>query len=327
MATAWHLPTETAADCAVADEVLRGLSHMPKSLAPWLFYDAVGSALFEQITELPEYYLTRAERSIFTAHAREIIAMANGDSQLPLHVLELGAGSASKTGLLLAAAVAQQGSVLYQPMDVSATALQLAATHLESAVQGVVVDPHVADYTRGFCGLHRPAGPRLALYIGSSIGNFEPQAAVRVLRLLREQLAHEDKLLLGTDLRKDEATMLAAYNDAQGVTAAFNKNVLARLNRELAADFNVAFFAHQARWNDAESRMEMHLVSGRDQRVAIAALDLKISFRAGETIHTESSYKYSPAMVQHLLAESGFEVTHQWRDSDGLFLETLAAPA
>jgi len=312
----------------VAAEVLQGLTSHPKTLSPWLFYDAAGSDLFEKITELSEYYLTRAERSIFAAHADEIIQLARRDSQLPVHILELGAGSAAKTGLLLSAAARAQGRVLYQPIDVSASALAEAEIHLQADLPGVDIDfqPHVGDYTRGYEHLVHPPGPRLALFIGSSIGNFERPAAVELLRQLRSQLALEASFLLGVDLRKDPAILLAAYNDAAGVTAAFNKNVLVRINRELGANFDLNAFDHEARWNPRQSRIEMHLVSKRAQTVKIADLDVQIEFAAGESIHTENSYKYTPRRLQTLLATTGFAPTASWTDDKNQFLVTLARP-
>jgi len=312
----------------IAAEVLIGLTAHPKTLSPWLFYDAAGSDLFEKITELPEYYLTRAERSIFAAHADEIIQLARHDSQLPVHILELGAGSAAKTGVLLSAAARAQGRVLYQPIDVSASALAEAELHLQADLPGVDIDfqPHVGDYTRGYEHLVHPPGPRLALFIGSSIGNFERPAAVELLRQLRGQLALEASFLLGVDLRKDPAILLEAYNDAAGVTAAFNKNLLVRINRELGADFDLHAFQHEARWNSRLSRIEMHLVSLRAQTVAIPALDIKVHFAVGESIHTENSYKYTPERLRTLLAATGFAPAASWTDDKKQFLVTLARP-
>jgi L-histidine N-alpha-methyltransferase len=313
-------PATATATAEVAEEVRRGLTSRRKKLSPWLFYDARGSELFDAITQLPEYYLTRAERSIFAQHADDIVGFAKAGSALPLHILELGAGTAAKTGLLLSAAVRAQGKVIYQPLDVSASALELAQRNLQRELPGVTVEAHTTDYTRGYDGVTRPAGPRLALFIGSSIGNFEPRDAVAVLRQLRGQLVKGDSLLLGIDLRKDPAILLAAYNDAAGVTAAFNKNVLARINRELGADFDLKAFAHEARWNSRLSRIEMHLVSLRRQHVRLAGLGLELDFREGESIHTENSYKYSPRRVKSLLAASGFGQPMFLRDQQGRFL-------
>ncbi len=302
-------------------EVLKGLGTRPRTLSPWLFYDERGSALFEQITDLPEYYLTRTERAIFAAHAREIVTAAAGGRELA--VLELGAGTGSKTGLLLRAAVESQGGVDYYPIDVSASALAEAG-HLESTVAGVRVHPRVADYTEGMGGLDADGRRKLVLYIGSSIGNFQPAAAAALLRSVRRELAPSDCLLLGVDLVKDLSVLLPAYNDAAGVTAAFNKNVLARLNRELGANFALDQWTHQARWNARESRIEMHLRSTRAQSVSIPALDLAPRFDAGEEIHTENSYKFTPERVRALLADSGFAEQRVWTDEHGWFAVTLA---
>ncbi len=331
---------------AVASEARRGLTAHPRTLSPWLFYDEAGSRLFEQITELPEYYLTRAERSIFAAHADQIIAEAsrvNGNKLPPtLTLIELGAGTATKTGILLRAAVRRQGSVVYQPVDVSETALAAATKNIRANIPGVTVRHQVADYTTQPLPLNRLPNTRtLALYIGSSIGNFTPAEAVSVLRNLRAQLLPGDQLLLGTDLapldehidkhidhHKDVPTLLAAYNDAAGVTAAFNGNVLARLNRELAAKFNPSAFAHRAIWNAAESRIEMHLVSLVSQRVHIpansAGAALNLDFASGETIHTENSYKFTHQRVEVLLSSAGFRLTHSWNDANHLFADNLA---
>ena len=322
---------------AIADEARLGLTSTPKTLSPWLFYDEAGSHLFEQITELPEYYVTRTERSIFAAHADEILhAAACADGPLPsgkLTLIELGAGTATKTGLLLSAAVRQQGGVVYQPVDVSETALDEARDNILNTIPGVTVRCQVADYTREALPLNRLPNTRtLALYIGSSIGNFTPEDARDVLRNLRAQLLPGDTLLLGTDLRpgehKTEATLLAAYNDAAGVTAAFNRNVLMRLNRDLGANFDIGNFRHKAIWNAAESRIEMHLESLKAQRVRIPANSsgptLIVDFEAGETIHTENSYKFTSGAVDALLAAADFQTVHCWNDPKDIFAVTLA---
>lgn len=322
------MPTATtdALRDAVLREAITGLTATPKTLSPWLFYDERGSRLFEEITELPEYYLTRTERAIFAAHAAEILASAAGASKLTL--LELGAGTATKTGLLLEAAVRRQGSVLYQPIDVSSSALDEAAASLSAHIPGVSIAPQVANYTSEPFTLSREPGQRaLALYIGSSIGNFSPEDARAVLRNLRDHLQPGDSLLLGTDLApgpgKTVEALEAAYDDAQGVTAAFNLNVLARLNRDLDTKFHLERFAHRAVWNAAESRMEMHLESLVAQPVAVGGRT--IAFAEGETIHTENSYKFTQGAVASLLGDGGFELTRTWTDSGGCFLVSLAA--
>jgi L-histidine Nalpha-methyltransferase len=324
---------------AVAREVRVGLSATPKTLAPWLFYDEAGSRLFEQITELPEYYLTRTERSIFAANAEEIVREA-ARGQGPagkLTLIELGAGTATKTGILLAAAVRQQGSVVYQPVDVSETALAEASENILTNIPGVTVRCQVTDYTREALPLDRLPNTRtLALYIGSSIGNFIPEDAREVLRNLRAQLLPGDTLLLGTDLapsastgnHKTEAMLLAAYDDAAGTTAAFNLNVLTRLNRDLGTNFDTEKFRHKVLWNPVDSRIEMHLESPTAQRVHVpanlAGPALTVNFVPGETIHTENSYKFTSAAVKALLASASFKVTRSWKDPQHLFAVTLA---
>jgi dimethylhistidine N-methyltransferase len=309
-------------DERVASAVLDGLSYHPRRLPSWLFYDEAGSQLFDAITELPEYYLTRTERSIFAAHGAEIIAQAAGDTRL--RIAELGAGSADKTRLLLAAAVQRQESVVYEPVDVSASALAAAQTRIEREIAGVHVSPQVLDYTRSFQLEPMPEGERrLVLYIGSSIGNFTPREAERLLRRIRAGLRTGDSLLLGVDLVKDEATLLAAYNDAAGTTAAFNRNLLVRLNRELDADFAPESFAHRVLWNAAESRIEMHLESHARQTVHLAALNFEVQFTPGERIHTENSYKYRPGKAERMLAEAGFAAAATWTDARGWFAVCL----
>ncbi len=327
MSVAASPATFVSVDESVATAVQEGLTSRPKRLPAWLFYDAAGSRLFDAITELPEYYLTRTERAILAAHAGAMIAhAANG---VRLRITELGAGSAEKTRLLLKAAVKRQNSVVYEPVDVSETALSDARKRIEREIPGVTVAPRVMDYTGGDerrLELN-PAGQdeqRLVLYIGSSIGNFEPHQAERLLRRVRGGLKTGDSFLLGVDLAKDEPTLRAAYDDAAGVTAAFNRNVLVRLNRDLDAGFDPEAFTHRAVWNAAKSRMEMHLVSRAAQRVRVEALNLAVDFLAGESIHTENSYKYRQGQAETLLAEAGFSPTATWTDACGWFAVCLA---
>jgi dimethylhistidine N-methyltransferase len=309
-------------DERVAAAVLEGLRSRPRRLPPWLFYDESGSQLFEEITELPEYYLTRTERGIFAAHAPEMIAAAARGKRL--RIAELGAGSADKTRLLLAAAVERQRTVLYEPVDVSSSALAAASERIEREIPGVTVSTQHMDYTQGLKLEPASAGEqRLVIYIGSSIGNFDPQDARRLLGRVRARLKPGDGLLLGVDLVKDEATMLAAYNDAAGVTANFNRNMLVRLNLELEGDFDPDAFEHRALWNGAESRIEMHLESHTAQRVRLAALDFEVEFAPGESIHTENSYKYRPGQVETMLAESGFVQAAGWTDEQRWFAVCL----
>jgi len=325
---ACRLNPESEFTQSLLETVREGLSKNPKQLPPWLFYDETGSILFDQITQLPEYYLTRVERGIFENCAAEMIAAAAGSGRL--RMMELGAGSADKTRLLLAAAIRHQQQVCYQPVDVSASALEAARERLERELPSVATDPLVADYTRGLFLEPCAAGERrLTLFIGSSIGNFDPDAALSLLRRLRHALEPGDGLLLGVDLApvangKTTSELIAAYDDSQGVTAQFNKNILARLNRELGCDFDLDAFRHQIRWNPKESRIEMHLESLRAQSVPIPALGQSIDFAAGETIHTENSYKYRPGQAEKLLSAAGFKPERRWSDAGGLFAVYLA---
>jgi dimethylhistidine N-methyltransferase len=312
------------ASSPVAVEVLNGLTDNPKTLSPWLFYDQAGSQLFEEITELPEYYVTRTEKQILAEHAEEIVTAAAAGRDLSM--IELGAGTATKTGLLLNAAVGLQGSVTYYPIDVSETALEEARTRLEAELPEVTVEPIVADYTEGMRqnGASQ-TGRKLVLYIGSSIGNFSPADALEILRGVRAQLLPGDSLLLGTDMVKDVGTLLAAYDDAAGVTAKFNMNVLVRINRELDANFNPKLFRHRARWNEQHSRIEMHLESLLSQKIALRAVDMELRFARGETIHTENSYKFTDERVVALLTRAGFKLRQQWTDPNRWFTVYLAA--
>ncbi len=327
---------ELAVNPGVASAALEGLSAPPRRLPAWLFYDEAGSRLFDAITELDEYYLTRIERGILARHAEEMIAAAGGGTRL--RIAELGAGSAEKTRLLLHAAVERQGSVAYEPIDVSASALEGARKRIEREIAGVRVLPRVMDYTHGSSlNLNGPANGhgngslnghlrerRLVLYIGSSIGNFEPDEAALLLDRVRAGLIPGDALLLGVDLVKDESILVGAYDDAAGVTAAFNRNVLVRLNRELGGDFEPEAFAHRAVWNASQSRIEMHLESLAAQRVQLTALGITLEFDAGETIHTENSYKYAPGQAEALLATAGFAAVERWTDPQKWFAVYLA---
>jgi L-histidine Nalpha-methyltransferase len=323
----------TQVELRVASAVSDGLSARPRSLPPWLFYDEAGSELFEQITELPEYYLTRTERAILTSHAAEMIARAAESDfarrccQKParLRIAELGAGSADKTRPLLKAVAARQGNLIYEPIDVSASALEAARERIEREIPAVEVLPRVADYTQGLDLEPVVAGERrLVLYIGSSIGNFEPDQASELLNGVRAGLEPGDALLLGVDLIKEESTLLAAYDDAAGVTAQFNLNVLARLNRDLAANFDLEAFEHRAVWNRPKSRIEMHLESRVAQRVNLPLLDLDVNFSAGERIHTENSYKFAPGQAEDMLEAARFFPESTWTDPRGWFAVCLA---
>ncbi len=300
--------------------MLEGLTASPKHLPAKLFYDAVGSQLFEQITELSEYYLTRTERSILERYAADILQQAGSS----LTLVELGAGTATKTCILIEELLQRQSRTLFYPIDVSASALDEAVRNLGNQFPSLRVNPIVADYTGGVPALSRISGRKLVLYIGSSIGNFEPPQAIRVLRRIRQTLRSGDTLLLGADFAKSSKILIPAYDDVQGVTAAFNKNILARLNRELDADFDVDAFRHVALWNRRCSRMEIYLESLADQSVFVPAIDLDVKFKAGERMHTENSYKYTEEMIESILRESGFNLENTWCDRKKWFGVHLA---
>jgi dimethylhistidine N-methyltransferase len=308
----------------IAEVVARGLLAVKKSLPPYLFYDEEGSRLFEEITTLEEYYPTRVERSILLEHADEIVAAAAAGGGFPLHVVELGAGTATKSEIILRSVVAQQGRCVFAPVDVSESAIDEATARLARTLPEVTVRPLVMQHDEAFAHI-RAIGPRrLVLFIGSSIGNFEDDEAHAILSGVRRSLAPGGALLLGTDLRKDPAILVPAYDDARGVTAAFNRNVLARINRELGGRFDPDRFAHVALWNDAQSRIEMHLESLCAQRVRIDGLGIEVGFRQGERIHTESSIKYDDARVDAMLGKAGFVRERTFTDRDRLFAVHLA---
>lgn len=303
----------------LADEVKQGLERPLKSLPPHLFYDEEGSRLYERITELDEYYPTRTERAILARHAEAMLSLAAQGSALPIHVVELGAGSADKTRLVLSAAVALCGPTTYLPIDVSPSALALARSRIEAEIPAVRVLPIVGRHEEAVGAIAELGPRRLVMFIGSSIGNFEDDEAARLLATLRRGLEPGDALLLGTDLRKSPARLIAAYDDARGVTAEFNKNLLRRINRELGGRFDPDRFAHVALWNEAASRIEMHLESRVEQEVRIDALDLCVRFAAGERIHTESSIKYDQPRVDRILSRSGFSCEKTFMDDEAAF--------
>lgn len=299
----------------MAEEVVMGLLATPKRLSPKYFYDARGSALFEEITRLPEYYLTSTECSIFLRFAPEMVSSAGRD----LTVLELGAGSAVKSIVILRELQKRQPKVRFIPIDVSESAMDEAVMRVGAALPQVQVTPAVMDYTEGLDGVGRSEGRKLVLYIGSSIGNFEPLQASALLKKLKASLHPGDAVLLGTDMRKAASVLVPAYDDAQGVTAAFNKNILARINRELGADFDLEAFAHRAIWNPEASRMEMHLESLHAQSVCLGVPGVKIGFQAGETIHTENSYKFTMPMLEAIAGNGGFRIERTWGDPKNWF--------
>lgn len=305
-----HVNVQQTKLSPIAEDVLQGLTKLPKTLSPKLFYDAAGSELFERITELPEYYPTSTERGILRQYAPQIVQQT-GDSNV---IVELGAGSASKTTLVLDAFVKTREPITYYPVDVSAAALDFCSDRMREVLPSIHVVPKVLDFTQGMPQFRQIAGRKLFLFIGSSIGNFEPLEAGLFLKQVRSSMNPGDALLLGTDMRKSPDVLIPAYDDSEGVTAAFNKNLLIRLNRELNADFDLGSFAHRIIWNDELSRIEMHLESLRDQVVNVDALALSLDFRNGETIHTENSYKFTMPMIEAIAGNGGFTIEHTWTD-------------
>jgi L-histidine N-alpha-methyltransferase len=305
---------------AVAEAVRSGLLRARKTLPAWLLYDDEGSGLFEDITRLPEYYLTRTERAILAHDAGAMIEAAGP----PVEIVELGAGSAAKTRLLLEAALAVQARVRYVPVDVSRAAIAQAAAGLRG-IRRLDVEPVIARYPEELGFLHHETDRRrLVVFLGSNIGNYAPPAALKLLTGVRARMHPGDALLIGADRRKSPAIILPAYDDAAGVTARFSKNVLVRLNRELGATFAPARFRHVVRWNDRASRVELFLESAVAQRVTIAALGVKVDFGARERIHTESSYKLTDARMRQLLTRAGFAPERSWTDERRWFGLTLA---
>nr|AIA17494.1 putative methyltransferase [uncultured bacterium] len=303
-----------------ADDVRVGLAIQPKTLPPKYFYDTLGSYLFEAICQLPEYYLTRAETEIFERYAAEIIA------QLPhlTCLVEFGSGSAAKSRHLIAAALARHKSLHYQPIDISPEILRQSAEALLENYTGLSITGYVCDYLQQMPALERRAdGQVLVLFLGSNIGNYTPEDALALLKQMRRVMQPGDGLLLGADLRKASERLEAAYDDALGVTAAFNLNVLLRINRELGANFNLKQFAHRAVFNEALARVEIYVVSRVAQTVQLGALNLSIEFQAGEAIHTENSYKYDARQLADLANAAGFAQTCTWLDEHGLFSSNL----
>lgn len=300
-------------------EVMRGLSGDPKTLPPRLFYDRAGSRLFEEICDLPEYYLTRTELGILRAHAGDI-ARHLGEG---VALIEYGSGAGVKVRLLLERLETPQA---YVPVDISREQLAAVATGLAEEYPHLQVAPVCADYTARFSlPVLPPHTKRVAFFPGSTIGNLHPTEATAFLHRVRATIGSSGALILGVDRRKDPRVLHAAYNDAAGVTAAFNLNLLTRLNRETGATFDLSMFRHRAFFNEAASRIEMHLESLADQRVQAAGLT--VEFRRGETIHTECSYKYDRAFLDDVVRAAGFEVVELWTDAREWFWVGLLAPA
>ena len=311
-----------AAHARFASDVAYYLSLQPRQLPSRYLYDALGSSLFEAICQLPWYGLTRAENRLLMAHSADIWrTMPRVDS-----LVELGPGSGEKLALLLDAARTQAPPLTVHLVDVSASALALASNTLAAAPIDLVV--HQADYESGlmrFAEARTTARGALVVFLGSNLGNFDEPGREAVLRAIRSAVRPGDGLLIGLDLVKSEPQLLRAYDDPLGVTAAFNRNLLVRINRELGGNFVLDHFSHRALWNAEHSRIEMHLVSNRAQQIRVVESRLEFMIEAGESIWTESSYKFTPGSLTALLAQSGFVIVDRWIDDADGFALTLAA--
>jgi L-histidine Nalpha-methyltransferase len=312
-----HLAADSAYQ-ALRRDVLDGLAASPKSLPPKWFYDSVGSDLFDQITRLPEYYPTRAEAEILRARSAEIASVSGADT-----LVELGSGTSEKTRTLLQAL--DDGGTLrrFVPFDVDASMLSAAATAIQREYPDIEIAAVCGDFEEHLSEIP-DGGRRLFVFLGSTIGNLTADPRAEFLAALAAVMRPGDSLLLGTDLVKDTGRLVAAYDDAAGVTAQFNRNVLAVINRELDADFDVDAYRHVARWNADDERMEMWLRAESAQRVRIAALDLTVEFAAGEEILTEVSCKFRADAVADELARAGLRPTRWWTDNAGDFGLSLA---
>jgi L-histidine Nalpha-methyltransferase len=307
-------------EASLRADVLAGLTAMPKSLPPKWFYDERGSELFDKITRLDEYYPTRAEREILTARAAEIAGLAQAST-----LVELGSGSADKTRLLLDAMAAAGDLADYVPVDVSESALVTAATRMLERYPGMRVHPVLSDFTEHL-GLPDADGPRLVAFLGGTIGNLLPAERAEFLASVRAGLRDGDTLLLGTDLVKDPAMLVAAYDDAAGVTAEFNKNILRVLNAELGGNFDLDEFEHVALWDAGAEWIEMRLRSAVDQVVRLTGLGLTVPFQAGEEMRTEISAKFRREGVAAELATAGLELRSWWTDPQARYGLSLSVP-
>jgi L-histidine N-alpha-methyltransferase len=315
-----HLGPEDLA-AAMAADVRAGLTATPKVLPPKYFYDARGSDLFDQITRLPEYYPTRTETAILRAHGAHIAALTRA-----VTLTELGSGTSEKTRLLLHALTDAGTLRRFVPLDVDATVLSRAGASIAADFPGIQVEPVVGDFERHLGAL--PRHPRrLLVFLGSTIGNLEPATRARFLAAVRATLVPGDAVLLGVDLVKDTRRLVSAYDDQQGVTAAFNKNILAVLNRELDADFDPDAFDHRALWNDRDEWIEMHLVSRAAQVVHLPTLDMRVHFDAGEVLRTEISAKFRRESIEAELRDAGLRPTRWWTDPAGDFGLSLSSPS
>ncbi|MFD2515814.1 L-histidine N(alpha)-methyltransferase [Pontibacter locisalis] len=305
-----------------ANHVTAGLSHTPKKLSSRYFYDGPGSALFQQIMELPEYYPTRCEYEVITENKSAIAAHLASEGFF--HLIDLGAGDALKTKILLKELQERRAAFEYLPVDISEDAMQQLSSSLEKEIPGLNHQAVVGDYNDSLEWLQQnKSGRKVILFLGSNIGNFEHEESLGFLRKIRSHLEPGDSLLMGIDLRKDPDTILRAYNDFAGVTAAFNLNLLHRINRELGGNFDVNGFIHYPIYNPQEGVMRSYLVSKQEQDVYIQATGRSFHFNAWEAIHTESSYKYTLPQIQAMVEASGFTLETIFQDKEGCFADVI----
>jgi L-histidine N-alpha-methyltransferase len=307
-----------------ADEVRTGLLATPKTLPPKYFYDELGSHLFEAICALPEYYVARAESEILARYGTEMIDELRG----PVRLIELGSGDAAKTHYIIEALLARQSALQYSPIDISSSALEASVGRLAEAFPGLRITPRNGDFERelellGSDSSDGGSASTLVLFFGSTLGNLLPEVASRLLTRIRGSLDAGDALLIGLDLKKSDEVLIPAYDDALGVTAAFNLNLLVRINRELGGEFDLAGFRHCAVYDDELGRVEMRIESLVDQKVRIRDLDLIVTFSAGEWILSECSYKFDPEQVADLARNADFEPVRRWTDANGYFSSNL----
>jgi L-histidine N-alpha-methyltransferase len=309
----------------LAQHVAAGLRKMPKALSSMYFYDDAGSRLFQQIMDLPEYYPTRAEFAIFREHGAALAAALSPAGSPNFSLVELGAGDGTKTQLLLRELLRTNTAFTYAPVDISAGAMTGLVDTLRQELPTLRVAPVVEDYATALTQLRTWPGTKAVLFLGSNIGNFGPGERLNFLRQLAAPLGLADRLLIGFDLQKDPRRIRAAYDDAQGVTAAFNLNLLTRLNRELGADFDLAHWQHYTDYSPLSGAVRSFLVSTRAQQVHIAALEETVDFAAWEVIHTENSFKFTLPQIETLAAEAGLRVVTYFTDAAGDFADVVLA--
>ena len=302
----------------IAEDVRNGLSSEPKTLPCKYFYDKRGSLLFDQISRLPEYYLTRTETELLEAISAEIVEVTQARE-----IIELGSGIAVKTSLLLDAFLHDRKSILYVPLDISESALKRTVDDFSKKYDSLEIRALVCDYTSDLHCL-TSHGDSLAIFLGSTIGNFNDKSAIRLLSSLKERLVSGDWFLLGVDLLKSREILEAAYNDSQGITAAFNKNILSVINDRLGANFIPEDFLHRAFLNERMSQIELHLEAKSDLKVELRELDMTVSFQKGETILTEISRKFTRQSIHRLLNDSGFELHHWYTSQNEYFALALS---